>query len=81
MPASPRSSEPGRAARFPRLDLRRIPQHIVQREANLTPFMQLSRASTRRGERYNHLTDALAIEGGCGNAAFNALPIDVEALP
>jgi len=33
------------------------------------------------GESYNDLTDPLAIEGGCGNAALNALPIEVEALP
>jgi anaerobic selenocysteine-containing dehydrogenase len=43
--------------------------------------IQLARASTLAGESYNDLTDPLAIEGGCGNAALNALPIEVEALP
>ena len=43
--------------------------------------IQLTRASTLPGESYNDLTDPLAIEGGCGNAALNALPIEVEALP
>ncbi len=42
--------------------------------------IQLSRASTLAGESYNDLTDPLAVEGGCGNAALNALPIEVEAL-
>ena len=42
--------------------------------------IQLSRASTLLGESYNDLTDPLAVEGGCGNAALNALPIEVEAL-
>ncbi len=45
------------------------------------PGTQLSRASMLPGESYNDLTDPLAIEGGCGNAALNALPIDVHALP
>ena len=45
------------------------------------PGIQLARASTVPGESYNDLTDPLAIEGGCGNAALNALPIEVEALP
>ena len=44
------------------------------------PGIQLARASTVPGESYNDLTDPLAIEGGCGNAALNALPIEVEAL-
>ncbi|MDI1252624.1 molybdopterin-dependent oxidoreductase [Thermomonas sp.] len=44
------------------------------------PDIQLSRASTLSGESYNDLTDPLAVEGGCGNAALNALPIEVEAL-
>ncbi len=42
--------------------------------------IQLSRASTLAGESYNDLTDPLAVEGGCGNAALNGLPIEVEAL-
>jgi anaerobic selenocysteine-containing dehydrogenase len=45
------------------------------------PGIQLARASALAGESYNDLTDPLAIEGGCGNAALNALPIEVEALP
>ena len=44
------------------------------------PGIQLTRASILPGESYNDLTDPLAIEGGCGNAALNALPIEVEAL-
>ena len=44
------------------------------------PGIQLTRASTLPGESYNDLTDPLVIEGGCGNAALNALPIEVEAL-
>ena len=44
------------------------------------PGVQLARASTLAGENYNDLTDPLAVEGGCGNAALNALPIEVEAL-
>lgn len=44
------------------------------------PGIHLARASTLAGESYNDLTDPLAIEGGCGNAALNALPIEVEAL-
>ena len=43
--------------------------------------IKLAHASTIPGESYNDLTDTLAIEGGCGNAALNALPIEVEALP
>ena len=43
--------------------------------------VQLTRASALAGESYNDLTDPLAVEGGCGNAALNALPIEVEALP
>jgi anaerobic selenocysteine-containing dehydrogenase len=42
--------------------------------------VRLARASLLPGESYNDLTDALAVEGGCGNAALNALPIEVEAL-
>lgn len=42
--------------------------------------IQLSRASMLPGESYNDLTDPLAVEGGCGNAALNALPIEVVAL-
>jgi len=45
------------------------------------PGIQLGRASTVPGESYNDLTDRLAVEGGCGNAALNALRIEVEALP
>ena len=43
--------------------------------------VRLAHASALAGESYNDLTDPLAIEGGCGNAALNALPIEVEALP
>ena len=43
--------------------------------------IRLTRASTLAGESYNDLTDPLAVEGGCGNAALNALPIEVQALP
>jgi anaerobic selenocysteine-containing dehydrogenase len=42
--------------------------------------VRLARAAALPGESYNDLTDALAVEGGCGNAALNALPIEVEAL-
>lgn len=42
--------------------------------------IQLSRAAALPGESYNDLTDPLAVEGGCGNAALNGLPIEVEAL-
>ena len=42
--------------------------------------VQLSRASMLAGESYNDLTDPLAVEGGCGNAALNALRIEVVAL-
>ena len=45
------------------------------------PGIQLGRAATVPGESYNDLTDGLAVEGGCGNAALNALRIEVEALP
>lgn len=44
------------------------------------PGVRLSRATALAGVSYNDLTDPLAIEGGCGNAALNALPIEVEAL-
>ena len=42
--------------------------------------IHLSRAAALPGESYNDLTDPLAVEGGCGNAALNGLPIEVEAL-
>jgi len=42
--------------------------------------VQLARASAVPGESYNDLTDPLAIEGGCGNAALNALPVEVLRL-
>ncbi|HWS78047.1 MAG TPA: molybdopterin dinucleotide binding domain-containing protein, partial [Thermomonas sp.] len=45
------------------------------------PGIQLARASILAGESYNDLTDPLAVESGCGNAALNALPIEVELLP
>jgi anaerobic selenocysteine-containing dehydrogenase len=42
--------------------------------------VQLARASALAGESYNDLTDSIAVEGGCGNAALNALSIEVERL-
>jgi anaerobic selenocysteine-containing dehydrogenase len=42
--------------------------------------VRLARAVQVPGESYNDLTDPLAIEGGCGNAALNGLPVEVEAL-
>ncbi len=42
--------------------------------------VRMARASLVPGESYNDLTDPLAIEGGCGNAALNALPIEVTRL-
>ena len=42
--------------------------------------VQLARARAVPGESYNDLTDPLAIEGGCGNAALNALPVEVMRL-
>jgi anaerobic selenocysteine-containing dehydrogenase len=42
--------------------------------------VQLARASALAGESYNDLTDPWAVEGGCGNAALNALSIEVQGL-
>ncbi len=53
------------------------PATRFKRECPLTPVF----ASILPGERYNDLTDPRVIEGGCGNAALDALPIEVEALP
>jgi anaerobic selenocysteine-containing dehydrogenase len=41
--------------------------------------VRLSRASTLAGESYNDLSDPLALDTGCGNAALNGLDIEVEA--
>jgi anaerobic selenocysteine-containing dehydrogenase len=41
--------------------------------------VQLSRASEVAGASYNDLSDPLALDGGCGNAALNGLAIEVEA--
>ena len=39
---------------------------------------KIARAQRVTGESYNDLTDALAIDALCGNAALNGLPVDVE---
>ena len=38
----------------------------------------LARARELAGESYNDLSDPLALDGGCGNAAFNGLEVEVE---
>jgi anaerobic selenocysteine-containing dehydrogenase len=40
--------------------------------------VRLQRASTLAGASYNDLSDANALEGGCGNAALNGIAIRVE---
>ncbi len=42
--------------------------------------VQLARATLLPGESYNDLSDPLAVEGGCGNAALNGLPVDVTVI-
>ena len=41
---------------------------------------RLARANAVPGASYNDLSDPARLEGGCGNAALNGLPIRVEAL-
>ena len=40
--------------------------------------VRLQRASSVAGASYNDLSDSRRLEGGCGNAALNGLPIRVE---
>jgi anaerobic selenocysteine-containing dehydrogenase len=40
--------------------------------------VRLQRASALAGASYNDLSDANALEGGCGNAALNGIAIRVE---
>jgi anaerobic selenocysteine-containing dehydrogenase len=40
--------------------------------------VRLARARQVAGESYNDLTDTLAIDALCGNAALNGLPVEVE---
>ena len=40
--------------------------------------VRLQRASALAGASYNDLSDANALEGGCGNAALNGIKISVE---
>ncbi len=40
--------------------------------------VQLARARQLVGESYNDLTDPLAVDALCGNAALNGLPVEVE---
>jgi anaerobic selenocysteine-containing dehydrogenase len=40
--------------------------------------VRLQRARGVAGESYNDLSDAAALEGGCGNAALNGIAIRVE---
>jgi anaerobic selenocysteine-containing dehydrogenase len=40
--------------------------------------VRLQRARLVAGESYNDLSDAAALEGGCGNAALNGIAIRVE---
>jgi anaerobic selenocysteine-containing dehydrogenase len=40
--------------------------------------VRLRRASAVAGASYNDLSDANALEGGCGNAALNGIAIRVE---
>jgi len=40
--------------------------------------VRLRRAGALAGESYNDLSDAAALEGGCGNAALNGIAIRVE---
>ena len=42
--------------------------------------VRLQRARGLAGESYNDLSDAAALEGGCGNAALNGIAIRVERL-
>jgi hypothetical protein len=39
----------------------------------------LTRARELAGESYNDLSDPLALDDGCGNAALNGLDVEVEA--
>ena len=41
--------------------------------------VQLRRANAVAGASYNDLSDPLALDGGCANAALNGLDIVVEA--
>ena len=41
------------------------------------PGIRLQRASTVAGASYNDLSDPLAIDGACGNAALNGVPVEV----
>ena len=43
--------------------------------------VRLQRASALAGASYNDLSDANALEGGCGNAALNGIAIRVERIP